>query len=119
MAEPSWLKRVIEYFSNESDELIGKFVLPQTELATLQSLWDVPPDDPMVECLPVKAKQASFLRELVGLEFDFAQHSYFLVAYTTDWEATKREGGYLGLFPPPQELLAFPDAKRVIPKTSS
>jgi hypothetical protein len=42
-----------------------------------------------------------------------------MAAYTTDWEATKHEGGYMGLLPPPRELQAFPEAKRVMPKTAS
>jgi hypothetical protein len=115
MSEPSWLVRVIEYFSNETDELIGEFALPQVELSEIQRLWSAPPDEPMVECYAIEKEQASFFRELAGIEFDFVRYSYFLAAYTTDWETTKREGGYMGLFPPPKELPAFPEARRVMP----
>jgi hypothetical protein len=119
MREPSWLERVIEYFSNETDELVGEIALPPVELATLQGLWGAPPDDPVVECFPIKEEQAPFFRAVAGVEFDFARYSYFLAAFTSDWEATKREGGYMGLFPPPRELPGFPDARRVTPKTAS
>jgi hypothetical protein len=119
MKEPSWLERVIEYFSNETDELVGEIALPPVELATLQSLWGALPDEPMVECFSIEEEQAPFFRMLVGIEFDFARYSYFMTAYTTNWEATKHEGGFMGLLPPPRELQAFPEAKRVMPKTAS
>jgi hypothetical protein len=115
MKAPRWLVRVVEYFSNETDELIGEFALPQVELSELQRIWDAPPDEPMVECFSIEEEQAPFFRELAGIEFDFARYSYFLAAYTTDWEAMKRECGYMGLFPSPKELPAFPEARRVMP----
>jgi hypothetical protein len=116
MSEPSWLVRVIEYFSIETDELVGEFALPQVELSELQRLWGAPPDEPMVECFSIEEERAPFFREMASIEFDFARYSYFLAAYTTDWEATKREGGYMGLYPPPKELPAFAEARRVMPK---
>lgn len=119
MKEPSWLARVVEYFSNETDELVGEFPLPQVELAELQRIWHVSPDEPMVACFAIGEEQAQFFRESAGIEFDFARYSYFLAAYTTDWEATKREGGYMGQFPPPKELPAFPDARGMMPKSAS
>ncbi len=119
MTEPGWLVRVIEYFSNETDVLLGEIALPRVELSELQRLWGAPPNDPMVECFSIEGDQAPFFRELASIEFDFARYSYFIAAYTTDWEATKREGGYMGLFPPPRELPAFPEARRVMPKTAS
>ena len=116
MSKPSWLVRVVEYFSNETDELVGEVALPQVELSELRRLWDAPPGEPMVECFSIEEEQAPFFRELAGIEFDFARYSYYLAAYTTDWEATKREGGYMGLFPPPKEMPAFLEARRVMPK---
>ena len=61
MKEPNWLVRVVEYFSNETDELVGEFVLSQVELSELQRLWNAPPDGPMVESSPSKkSKLRSF-----------------------------------------------------------
>jgi hypothetical protein len=117
--EPHWLVRVVEYFCNETDELAGEFVLPPVELSALQSLWNVARTEPMVECFPIKEEQAQFFRNLFDLDFDFARYDYFLAAYTSDWETTKRDGGYMGSFPPPKELPTFPDARRVMPKTAS
>jgi len=71
----------------------------------------------MVECFEIGDEQAMFLKELAEIEFDFTRYSYFLSAYTSDWEAMMREGGYIGLFPPPRELPAFPKARRVKPKS--
>jgi len=117
MKGPSWLIRVVEYFSRDTDELVGEFALPHVELAELQKIWKAPPDEPMIECFSIEPEQAQFFRELAGIDFDFKQHSYFLAAYTVDWEASRREGGYMGLFPPPREMPAFPEARRVMPRT--
>ncbi|MEM6590477.1 MAG: hypothetical protein AAF651_01295 [Cyanobacteria bacterium P01_C01_bin.73] len=119
MEEPNWLKRVIEYFSNETDELVGEIALPAVDLATLQNLLGVSADNPMITGFSINEKEAVFLRRSADIEFDFAQYSYFLAAYTTDWEATKSEGGYMGVFPSPYKLPAFPDARCVMPKTDS
>jgi hypothetical protein len=117
--EPSWLVRVVERYSNETDELTGEYILPEVGLSELQQVWNAAPTDPMVESFSIDPKQAQFLRGLAEIDFDFEQYSYFMSAYTTDWTATKQAGGYMGLFPPPRALPAFPDAKRVMPKTAS
>ena len=62
--EPHWLVRVVEYFSNENDELVGEFVLPPLELSALQALWNVAPTEPMVECFSIEEEQAQFFRDL-------------------------------------------------------
>jgi len=61
----------------------------------------------MVECFSISEEKAQFFRELLGVEFDFAKRGYFLAAYTTDWEATRRGSGYMSLFPPPRKLPTF------------
>jgi len=71
----------------------------------------------MVECYEIGHEQAAFLSRVVGLEFDLARFSYFLSAYTTDWEATKQAGGFMGLYPPPKDLTGLPDLVKVKPKT--
>ncbi|PZD73999.1 hypothetical protein C1752_01578 [Acaryochloris thomasi RCC1774] len=114
MTEPDWLARCIEYFSNETDELVGEFNLPQVELRDLQKLWNLPLDEPIVGGFEITEAQAQFFRDLASIDFDFTKYSFILDAYTTDWEATRRAGGYMGLFPPPRTLLAFPDAQRVM-----
>ena len=88
-------------------------------MSDLQRVWNAPPTDPMVESFSIDSKQAQFLCSLAEIDFHFERYSYFMSAYTTDWSATKQAGGYMGLFPPPRALPAFPDAKRVMPKTTS
>lgn len=117
MKEPIWLVRVIECFSNNTDEFVSEVALPTVELAELQRTWNEPPDAPMVDCYSMREEHALFFQELVSIEFDFTQYSYFLTAYTTDWEATKREGGYMGLFPPQRDLPASLEARHVAPKS--
>lgn len=117
MKEPAWLIRVIECFSNNTDELVCEFDLPNVELTELQRIWKMPADDPIVTCFSINEEQAQFFQQLIDIEFDFVRYSYFLAAYTVDWDATKREGGYMKLFPPPRDLPGFPEIKKVIPKS--
>jgi len=49
------------------------------------------------------------------MEFDFEKYDYFMGAYTKDFEASKREGGFMGSCPPPKILPAFPQARPVTP----
>lgn len=119
MSEPHWLVRVVECFSNETDALVGEFVLPPVELAALQGMWNAPPDEPMVDCYRIGEAQAQFFRELAGIEFDFDRCRCFLSAYTTDSAATRRERGFMGKFVPPKQLPAFPETRRAMPKTPS
>ena len=51
MKEPAWLIRIIECFSNATDELVCESVLPNVELTELQRMWKRPPDNPMVGLL--------------------------------------------------------------------
>lgn len=48
MKEPAWLIRIIECFSNVTDELVCELVLPNVQLTELQRMWKRPADDPMV-----------------------------------------------------------------------
>jgi len=116
MKEPSWLVRIVECFSNETDEFVCEFALPPIALSQLQEKWNQPTNEPMVGSFLVEEEQAKFLSELAEIEFDFIRYSYFLSAYTTDWEAAQLEGGYMGLFPPPKELAAFLNVRRRKPK---
>lgn len=115
--QPEWLVRIVECFSTETDALLDEVILPPIELSSLQEVWGRPTTDPMVECYEIGHEQAAFLSRVVGLEFDLARFSYFLSAYTTDWEATKQAGGFMGLYPPPKDLTGLPDLVKVKPKT--
>jgi len=114
--EPIWLIRILESFSNETEELVEESKLPHIELWKLQRLWNAPSSNAMIECFSIEPEQADFFSNLVKINFDFEARSYFMSAYTTDWEATQREGGYMGMFPPPRSLPSFSDARRVLPK---
>jgi hypothetical protein len=116
--QPSWLLRSIEVYSNETEAMIEGYLLPSAKLRSLQRLWGRPANDPMVEMFEVTEKQRSVL-ESIGITPDFRQFTYYLAAHTTDWDAMKRDGGFMGYFPPPFSLPAFPDAEPVKPKTKT
>ena len=117
VSEPSWLVRLVERYSIATDELVDETVLPPLDLAAIQSLWGLPPDESMVDCFAIGPEQAPYLADLTGIRFDFAKYSYFLSARSTDLEAQRREGGYMGRFAPPATFGGFPALVKAKPKT--
>lgn len=115
--QPHWLARTIEVYSAEDESLVDEHLLPDVDLASLQHHWRRPVDDPMLEAFEVTEDQRPFVESLTGLKLNFRNNSYFLAAHTTDSHATRVDGGFMGRFPPPRDLPAFPDAKPVRPKT--
>ena len=96
-----------------NEELIGESPLCSVTLAELQQLWGVAADDPMFMEFLVGPEHVEFLQQHVSVLIDLERYDYFLGAVTTDWEAQRAAGGYLGQFAPPADLPAFPDSKRV------
>ncbi len=116
--DPKWLQRVVECYSKDTEELVSEHLLHSVALEELQALWGVSSDDPMVDGFDIDENQATFLQRCVDCNLDLNAYEYQLGAYTTDLEASKRDGGLMGRYPPPRELPAFPDAKKVKSKTS-
>jgi hypothetical protein len=115
--QPHWLARTIEVYSVKSEQFVIEHRLPVVGIASLQQLWGRPSSDPMFDMFEVTEAQRPFLESLLELRFDFRSHSYFLSAHTTDWNAMRRDGGFMGMFAAPRELPAFPNLRRVKPKT--
>lgn len=116
MSDPEWLDRVVEWYSRKTDELEGECVLDGVVLARLQELWGMPSDNPMIDAFEVTPDHVDYLKQFADVNFDFEQFDYFVTAYCTDYEAMRRDGGFMGYFPAPRELPAFPEARRVRPK---
>jgi hypothetical protein len=119
IAEPIWLVRTVEVFSNATEELVEEIRLPPVDVRTLQALWAQDSTEPMFDLFQIGDDQQDFFEHLLGVRFDFTENCYFLAAHTTDSKASREAGGFMGRFPPPRELEAFPDARRVVPKTEA
>jgi hypothetical protein len=114
--EPSWLVRALEWFEKDpGDAFVGSVQLHGLSLRELQRLWGRPPDDPMVDMYAVDETHSSDVAEWAGMPLDLGRFDYFLACYTRDWSAAQRAGGYMGQFPPPRALPAFPDAESTKP----
>lgn len=108
MNEPDWLVRVVEEFDKITEELVGVYRLHTIELSRLQEIWKQNADEPMVDSFDISPTQAEALREYTSIDFDLSRCDYQITAYTTDFEAARVSGGFLGRIPPPLELAAFP-----------
>ena len=115
-AEPDWLLRVLEWYGKGLDDvLVGAVELSGTQLEDIQRLWGAPPDDPMVLCYPVAETQRAYLEAHAGLTIHLDRFDYFVACYTRDWQATRRDGGYFGQFPPPIALQGRLDLRSIKP----
>ncbi|PJZ23890.1 hypothetical protein CH352_18765 [Leptospira hartskeerlii] len=103
--EPEWLIRQLECFDKRTEELVYVKNLPKSDLRLFQIQWDQPENEPMIACFEVTNKQVQFLKSLDPiLELNFQEYDYFIGAVTNNWEQTVKDGGFMGLFPPPIDL---------------
>lgn len=115
--QPDWLERVVECFDRSTEFLVREYSIDGIELTALQALWGLADDDPMCWSYTISPHQAETLVAFTDCELDFSRFEYQLTAYTTDARRSQSEGGFMGHYPPPRALPAFPDAARVKPKT--
>lgn len=101
-AQPKWLLRMVDEFREPTGEFLVSHPLPRVGLRSLQRAWERPVTDGMVGgVFPVNAAQRKLLEGWLKRRLPTRARSYFLSASTTDWQATKRAGGFMGEFPPP------------------
>lgn len=116
--EPKWLVRLISCYDKETELLVSRHALPRIDLGLLQEYWGLPATEPMIDMFDINEVQAKFLCDIDSdLYFDFSKFDYFISAITTDLDQSKADGGFMGHYPPPESLPAFPDAQPDTPKT--
>jgi hypothetical protein len=103
------IERVLTAFERDPDDgLVGEWSLQGIELPELQRLFGVLDDDPMYDCFRVEQKHVGRLQQAVAHQIDLERFEYFVEAY-------RGEGGDPRC--PPRVLPAFPDLRRVKPRT--
>jgi hypothetical protein len=75
------LTRSVRVFSNDTDQLVEEFPLPEVDVATLRRLWNITDSDSMIHEFEIGLKQMDFFQQLLGIEFNFEKYSYFLSAH--------------------------------------
>ncbi len=103
--EPWWLVRTLEWFEKEPGaKLIGECDLETVQLAELQSRWNLSATDPMLNMYPVSESQRPYVQMHTDHVIRLDDYDYFIGCITKDWYAAQRDGGYMGLMPPPRNL---------------
>jgi hypothetical protein len=100
-SQPTWLVRLVEVYSNETEALVASYELPAVDLAELQRLWGQPADEPMLNMFEVTEAQRPFLEGLLGRPLDLRKDAHFLGTRCSDPHAMRRDGGFMGKFAPP------------------
>lgn len=119
MKDPKWLERVIEVFDKKTERLVAEHRIENIDVHMLQAVFGCAADDPMVDGYDIYRPQAILLESHSNCQFDLDRFDYQLATYTADFEQARAEGGYAGLYPPPRDLPAFPDAKRFKSKSDA
>jgi hypothetical protein len=70
--------RAVTVFSNQTDQLIHEFPLPDIELQTLRDLWGAAESDPMIHEFEIGRAQKEFFQQVLGIELDLQEYSYFI-----------------------------------------
>jgi hypothetical protein len=83
------IDRTLTYFSKETDELVGELPLVGIDLAALQRIFHVEPDDPMYESYIVSPEHVPAIQPHVSETIDLDRYDYFIEATGTP----TREGG--------------------------
>jgi hypothetical protein len=105
------IERVLAAYEREpGEEFVDEWPLERIGLPELQGLFGVSEHDPMYDCFPVTEKQLARLQQAVTHKIDLERFDYFVEAYTG-------EGGDPRC--PLRVLPAFPDARRVKPRTAA
>lgn len=74
--------RYIMYYSTTTDKLIGKFKLPDDiSLSDLQSLFEMPPYNPMYDAYLITEKQVAQIERWLKRKINLSQYEYYLQTY--------------------------------------
>ncbi|NCD70690.1 DUF7683 domain-containing protein [Mucilaginibacter agri] len=117
---PKWFKREIQVWQKQGEELVDEILIPEIDVSILQQYYSADGDDPIIDLILIDEDDVEFFNYILEteVEFDFDRYEYWLSAYTTDPSESKKDGGFMGLYPAPKFLPGFPDAKRLKPKLS-
>ncbi len=118
LVDPIWVTRILACYSKSDESLVAEYDLEWVSLGEMQKLWHQPESEPMFGCFAVMPTHRNFIEKHTNIQFNFEAYEYFIEAICTDDKAMRLDGGFLGQYAAPRELQAFPDAKRVLPKTS-
>ena len=77
------IERTLAYFSKENDELVGEVPLVGIDLAGLQRIFHVEPDDPMYESYIVGPAHVFAIQPHVSETIDLDRYDYFVEATGT------------------------------------
>jgi hypothetical protein len=112
MLDDPRLKRFLTYYPKESDEPEGEIEIAGLTASELRQILGLEAGCPLVDVYEVSPEAAGRLSELLGVELDPRAFDYFFeTVVRKEYLSTyyEEEGPP---YPPPENLWAFPDARR-------
>ena len=72
---------LVWYNKDPFDDLVGEIQIGEKFLVELRNLFNLPLDDPMIDCFPVKSEQVDKLEKFVEVKINLDKYDYFIEAY--------------------------------------
>jgi hypothetical protein len=69
-------KWVLEAFDKQTDWLVNEWTLIDIDVTTLQTMFNEPPDEPMIYGYDVTAEHVAVLRRYTDAEIDLQKYNY-------------------------------------------
>jgi len=74
------IRRYISWYEKEGDNFIADEDMNNIELKDLQQLFNVPKDNPMYDCWPIKEQHILILQKHINHNINLQKHDYFVEA---------------------------------------
>ena len=100
---------LVAYERDPGEELVGEWPLKAISLEELRELFAIAATDPMYDVYAVTEDHVNRLQRCVDHRIDLRARDYFVEAIREDPDGDSHA--------PPRDLPAFPDARRVRPRT--
>jgi len=81
LKEKSIQRYLVWYDKEPSEELVGEEQISEKFLVDLRNLFNIPLNDPMIDCFPVKSEHVNRLQKFVQVNIDVEKYDYFIEAY--------------------------------------
>lgn len=73
------IERVIRWFEKDGDALVGEVRLDEVDLPRLRKLFNIPENNPMYDCYPIKTKrQIRYIQKATRHPVNPWSYDYFL-----------------------------------------
>ncbi len=72
---------LVWYNKDPFDDHVGEIQIAEKSLVELRELFNLPLNDPMVDCFLVKSEHVDMIEKIIEVKISFDKYDYFIEAY--------------------------------------